>query len=178
MSLPIEPAQLLNPDPEVIAELTDKVVNQPWPEDPEQLGAYFRGIDCAPGPALENQDDLPESTGGVLLMPGVPMEHGSWGAFGGRLFTLGFFFYPGVHGSCALSEAGYHPVRDRLSTLYGSPSDESAQGDGNRSALWTARDTSIELYAHVILAPVLQLGLSHCGLTAAHDQLVMARRGY
>jgi hypothetical protein len=178
MSVPVEPAHLLNPDPEVIVKLIDRVVNRPWPEDPALFDAYFTGIGCTPGPGFEHPDDLPESTRGTLLMPGVPIEHGLWGALDGRLFTLGFFFYPGMQGSRALSDIGYRAVQDRLSTLYGDPSDETAQGDGNRSALWTVHGTSVSLYAHVNLAPALQLGLEHAELTAAHDQRFIDKRGY
>lgn len=66
--------QSLDPDPSVILGLINKVVGGRWPEDPDQFTAYFETIDCAPGPLLEHQDDLADSSGGSLLMLGVPIH--------------------------------------------------------------------------------------------------------
>lgn len=170
--------QLLNPDPGVIVKLVDTVVSTPWPEDPSQFDTYFANIGCTPGPLFEHKDDLPESSHGALLMPEVPMENGSWGSLAGKLFNLGFFFYPGTQDSRVLAGPAFEAIRDRITNVYGKATDETEQGQGNQSALWEVDETSVKLYAHVNLAPVLQLGLSHRDLTRLHDKLFIEKRGY
>ncbi|MHA7278244.1 hypothetical protein ACX80H_00635 [Arthrobacter sp. MDT2-2] len=170
--------QSLDPDPSVILSLINKVVGGRWPEDPNQSDAYFEAIDCVPGPLLEHQDDSADSSGGSLLMPGVPMKGGSWAALAGKLHFLGFFFYPGIQGSQVLAGPAFDIVRDRLTDVFGKAADETNQSEGNRSALWEVNGTSIELYAHVTLAPVLQLGLSHRELTLLHEKPIIEKRGY
>lgn len=170
--------QSLDPHPDVILRLINKVVSGRWPEDPDQFNAYFETIDCAPGPVGKHQDDLPDTARGSLLMPEVSMEGGSWEALAGKLHFLGFFFYPGSLDSRVLAGSAFEIVRDRLTDIYGKATDESDQSEGNRSALWEVNETSIELYAHVNLAPMLQLGLSHQQLTLLHEKLVIEKRGY
>ncbi|TDK23943.1 hypothetical protein E2F48_14200 [Arthrobacter crusticola] len=65
--------------------MINTVANQPWPEGPGLFGVHFTGIGCTPGPAFQYSDDLPEPMRGVLLMPEVPMEHGSRGSIEGRM---------------------------------------------------------------------------------------------
>lgn len=170
--------QSLDPHPDVVLSLINKVVSAPWPEDSDQFDAYFATIGCVPGPSAEHQDDLPVSSRGSLLMPGVSMEDGSWAALAGKLSSLGFFFYPGTRDSHVLAGPAFDIVRDRLADLYGRATDATDHSEGNRSALWEVNDTSIELYAHVTLAPMLQLGLSHRGLNLLHEKLITEKRGY
>lgn len=169
---------LLNPDPGVIVRLIDTVVSTPWPEDPNQFDAYFASIGCTPGPLFEHKDDLPESSHGALLMPEVSMEDGSWASLAGKLYDLGFFFYPGTQHSRVLAGPAFETIRERLTDAYGKATDETDHGQGNRSASWEVKETSIDLYAHVNLAPVLQLGLSHRDLSRLHDKLFIEKRGY
>ncbi|MHA7181336.1 hypothetical protein ACX80J_14625 [Arthrobacter sp. MDB2-24] len=170
--------QSLDPPPDQILNLINTVVSARWPEDPDQFNAHFATIGCVPGPLFKHQDDLPNSSRGSLLMPGVPMEGGSWAALAGKLHFLGFFFYPGTQDSHVLAGTAFDIVRDRLTNIYGKAADETDQSEGNRSALWEVNETSIELYAHVNLAPMLQLGLSHRELTLLHEKLIIEKRGY
>lgn len=170
--------QSLDPHPDVILSLINKVVSGPWPEDPDQFNAYFETIDCAPGPLNEHQDDLPDSSRGSLLMPGISMEGGSWEALAGKLHFLGFFFYPGTLDLRVLAGSAFDIVRNRLTNVYGKATDETDQSEGNRSALWEVNETSIELYAHTNFAPMLQLGLSHQQLTLLHEKLIIEKHGY
>jgi hypothetical protein len=170
--------QSLDPHPDVILSLIKKVVSRRWPEDPDQFNAYFETIGCTPGPLFEHHDDLPDSSHGSLLMPGVSMEGGSWAALAGKLHSLGFFFYPGKQDSRVLAGPAFDIVRDRLTNVFGKATDETDQSEGNRSALWEVNETSIDLYSHVNLAPTLQLGLSHRELTLLHEKLIIEKRGY
>ncbi len=106
------------------------------------------------------------------------MEGGSWATLAGKLHSLGFFFYPGTQGSRIVAGLAFDIVQDRLTNVYGKAADEKGHSEGNRSALWEVNETSIELYAHINLAPVLQLGLSHRDLTLLHDKLIIEKRGY
>lgn len=106
------------------------------------------------------------------------MEGGSWAALAGKLHFLGFFFYPGTQDSHVLAGTAFDIVRDRLTNIHGKITDETDQSEGNRSALWEVNETSIALYAHVNLAPMLQLGLSHRELTLLHEKLIIEKRGY
>ncbi|MBE0010146.1 MULTISPECIES: hypothetical protein [unclassified Arthrobacter] len=177
MSVPTEQTHLLDPDPSVVADLIEKVVGQPWPEHKDQFNAYFKRIGCTPGQALKHEEDLPESMSGVLFMPVAGMESGSWCALDGKLFSLNFMFYPGMLEERAASDVGGRLVYERLNSAYG-VTDRIPQGDGNWSAAWTVRETSIDLHAHVNQAPMMQLGLSHSALTAIHDKQYIDRRGY
>ncbi|RJT79169.1 hypothetical protein D6T63_11155 [Arthrobacter cheniae] len=170
--------QSLDPDPSVILSLINKVVRGRWPEDPDQFNAYFATIGCTPGLLFEHQDDLPDSFRGSLLVPGVSMDNGSWAALAGKLHFLGFFFYPGTQDSRVLAGLAFDVVRASVTDAYGKATDESDQGEGNRSALWEVNETSIELYAHVNLAPMLQLGLSNRELAVFPDTLITDKRGY
>jgi hypothetical protein len=166
--------QSLDPDPSVILSLINKVFRGRWPEDPDQFNAYFATIGCTPRPLFEHLDDLPNSSRGSLLMAGVSMDNGSWTAPAGKLHFLGFFFYPGTQASRVLAGLASDVVRAGLTDAYGKATDESDQGEGNRTALREVNETSIELYAHVDLAPILQLGLSN----REHDKLLIDKRGH
>lgn len=75
----------LDPHPDVILGLINRVVSGRWPQDPDQFNAHFETIDCTPGPMSERQDDMLDSSRGSLLMPGVLMEGGSWATLAGKL---------------------------------------------------------------------------------------------
>lgn len=149
----------LNPHPDVVAALVAKVVSSPWPQGPEQSGPYLAFLGCAAGAALPGrEDDYPGEQRGWLHLPGS--ETGMWSSGKGTLNGLHFFFYPGRQGSRALSEVGFEALYARLNAAYGFPADEVGYPNGHRSGLWHAGQTSIELYAHVDKAPMLQLGLA------------------
>ena len=171
MSEPVD-VKLLDPDPDVVVGLIGKVLAATWPEALDQFTAYFAGLGCGPGEALDWEIDVPGSTHGALTMPGIQMQNGSWAALHGKLFSLNFFFFPGKHGSRALSEAGFEAVRQRLIAAYGSPADEGLDRNGNRSAFWEVRESSIELYGHVTLAPALQVGLGRRSVESAYNELI------
>ncbi|MCC9145167.1 MULTISPECIES: hypothetical protein [unclassified Arthrobacter] len=160
---------LLDPNPDFIVELVGKVVGQTWPEDPGGLGEYLAGIGCMPLPPRPG-DLVEPSTEGNLTMPGIEMENGSWAALKGRLFSLNFFFYPGPQ-----VLPGYEDVRQGLIDAYGVPLEETRQG--NRSAVWCVGETMIELYGHVTVAPVLQLGPGHRELSRVYNDVVRSLPG-
>lgn len=168
MSVPATSAVPLDPNPDLIVELVGRVVGRTWPEYPEGLVEYLAGIGCVPGEP--RPAELVESMEGGLTMPGLKLENGSWAAFRGRLFSLNFFFYPGPH-----ALAGYEAVRQGLIGAYGAPSEET--GHENRSVVWCVGETGIELYGHVTVAPVLQLGLSHRELSRTYNGLIASVRG-
>ena len=148
----------LDPHPDEVAALVAKVVSAPWPNDRQQSAAYLTGLGCTAHAALpRREDDLPEEERGLLQMPGS--ETGTWAAVDGLLDGLNFFFYPGQHGAQALT--GFDAVSRRLHAAYGPPADEGGYPSGHRYAVWLVGETSIQLYAHVEQAPMLQLGLEH-----------------
>ncbi len=155
-----EPFAALEPHPDVVAVLIAKAVSTPWPEDAEQCGPYLARLSCTADAALPaREEDLPEEERGWLHFPGG--ERGVWSAADGKLESLDFFFYPGRLGPRALSEFGFEALHSRLNAAYGPPIDEGGYPNGHRYGVWHVGETSIELYAHVELAPVLQLGLGH-----------------
>ncbi|MCC3274500.1 hypothetical protein LJ753_01275 [Arthrobacter sp. zg-Y20] len=169
MTSQTEPSAALDPPPDVVAALIEKVASTPWPEDPEQCGLYLARLDCTADAALPfREEDLPGEERGWLHFPGG--ERGVWSAVDGKLESLGFFFYPGRLGSRALCEFGFEALHSRLKAAYGPPIDEGAYPNGHRSGVWHAGETSIELYAHVELAPVLQLGLGNRERIRVHEE--------
>ena len=165
-------AEVLDPDPGVIVGLIAAVLDGSWPDAPDQFTAYFAGLGCVPGEALDSEINVPESSHGVLTMPGIQMQNGSWAALHGKLFSLNFFFFPGRHGSHALSEIGFEAVLARLRVTHGEPADEGVDRNGNRSAFWEVGESSIELYGHVTLAPALQIGLGRRSVESAYNELI------
>ena len=157
-----EPSAALEPHPDVVAALLEKIVSTPWPDDAEQRGPYLARLSCTADAALpRREEDLPDEERGWLHFPGGERGMGMWSATDGKLENLGFFFYPGRLGPRALSEFGFEALHSRLNAAYGPPVDEDVYPNGHRSGVWHVGETSIELYAHVELAPVLQLGLGN-----------------
>lgn len=154
------PVPLVDPTPDAIIDFIGRVNGTPWPGDAAGITSYFGSLGCTAGEPAEYSDPVPGSTSGPLMCGGITLEAGSWMAFNGQLFSLNFFFYSGRRNSQKLAEFGFEAVRDRLSDEYGPPVEANTDAIGNRSAYWTPGENSIELYGHVTLAPVLQVGLS------------------
>ena len=164
----------LDPAPEVIVGLVERIVGEQWPSGSESFSSYFTRLGCVLGPLTEPDDEAALGvTQGRFSVPGGEVKNTSWYALNDELFSLNFFAYEGSeHYSSAGVDAGYDAVRDGISAVFGPSSDESRDKRGNRSAVWWIQGTVIELYAHVNEAPVLQVGAAHKGRTAVYRDLI------
>ena len=155
------------PPASAIVEFIHAVTDTPWPSAEDQFHGYFQRLGCELIAGDHDSGHLPGLTGGAFVTHRLATQHPSWTALNGSLFSLNFFAHEGDPDAV---NAGYDGVRAGLISLFGPPFDEPPAHRGNRAAAWLAGDTEIELYAHVSLAPVLQIGLGHKERNAAYEQ--------
>lgn len=103
----------------------------------------------------------------------ITTSNASWIALDGSLFGINLFAYDHAVNMVAAVDAGYDQVRNGLVSLYGGPFDEQLSPHDNRAAVWLVRETEIELYAHISLAPTLQVGLSHKDRNPVYEHRVL-----
>ncbi len=159
----------MTPPASAIVEFIQAVTDTPWPSAEDQFHGYFERLGCELTAGDHTDGHVPGLTGGSFVTHRLATQHPSWIALNGSLFSLNFFAHGGDPDAV---NAGYDEVRAGLISLFGEPFDEPAAQRGNRAAVWLAGDTEIELYAHVSLAPVLQIGLGHKERNAAYEQLL------
>lgn len=164
----------LDPTPEMIVRLIERIVGEQWPSGAERFSSYFTRLGCVPGsPADPDDEACPGMTRGRFVVPGREVKNASWSALNDELFALNLFVYEGSESfSSAAVDAGYEAVRDGISAVFGPSPEERTDQRGNRSAAWWARETVIELYAHISVAPVVQVGAAHEGRTAVFHHLI------
>lgn len=164
----------LDPPPEVIVRLLERIVGEKWPSGSENFSGCFAHLGCVLGSPTHPDDDASLGvTQGRFVIPGCEAKNASWAALNDHLFSLNLFVYEGSgNSSLAKVHAGYEAVRDGISAVFGPSLDESVDRRGNRSAFWSIQGTVIELYAHVSVAPVVQVGAAHEGRTAVYEQLI------
>ena len=156
----------MTPPASAIVEFIQAVTDTPWPSAEDQFHSYFERLGCEFTAGEHNSGHLPGLPGGAFVTHRLTTQHPSWSALDGSLFSLNFFAH---EGDADAVNAGYDGVRAGLIGLYGQPFDEPPAHRGNRAAAWRAGDTEIELYAHVSLAPALQIGLGHKERNAAYE---------
>jgi hypothetical protein len=171
VNAPQERAEPLDPHPRAIVEFLSAVLADPWPSMSNQFCTYFEHLGCELKPADDHNDDdaLLGVTRGSFETRRITTKNASWMAMDGSLFSLNFFAYEHERDVVAAVKAGYDGIRTGLIRLCGPPLDERLSLHDNRSAVWLVRDTEIELYAHIALAPVLQIGLSHKERNAVYE---------
>lgn len=172
MNTPRERAEPLEPQPGAIVNFISAVLAEPWPSMSNQFCTYFEHLGCELKPADDHNDDdaLLGVTRGSFETRRITTKNASWMAMDGSLFSLNFFAYEHERDVVAAVKAGYGDIRTGLIRLCGPPLDERLSLHDNRSTVWLVRDTEIELYAHIALAPVLQIGLSHKERNAAYER--------
>jgi hypothetical protein len=168
------PSRFLDPSPEVIVRLVERIVGEQWPSGSENFSGYFTRLGCVLGSPTDPDDEASLGvTQGRFVVPGCDVKNPSWVALNDDLFSLNLFVYEGSENfSSADVIAGYDAVRDGISAVFGPSPDERTDRHGNRSAVWWVQGTVIELYAHVSVAPAVQVGAAHEGRTAVYHQLI------
>lgn len=171
MNTPPERAEPLDSQPGAIVEFISAVLAEPWPSMTNQLSAYFGHLGCELTPADDHNDDdaLLGVTRGSFVTRRITTKNASWMAMDGSLFSLNFFAHENERDVGAAVNAAYDGIRTGLIRLCGPPLDERLSMHDNRSAVWLVRGTEIELYAHITLAPVLQIGLGHKERNAVYE---------
>lgn len=170
MNTPLDGVEFLDPHPHAIVDFIQGVTEQPWPSAGGQFRTYFEHLGCELKSTDDHDDDaLPGVTRGAFVTRRITTKNASWAALDGSLFSLNFFAYESARDVASAVNAGYDGVRTGLIRLYGPPLDERLSGHDNRSAVWLVQDTEIELYAHISLAPVLQIGLGHKERNAVYE---------
>lgn len=173
MDTPLGRKEPLNPNPGVIVEFIQDVVETPWPLGTVQFRNYFERIGCELGPAGGSDDEtLLGVTRGAFVIPRIATISALWAALDGSLFSLNFFTYANARDVIAAVDAGYDAVRNGLIGLYGQPLTDQKGPAAYRSSDWAVQDTLIELYPHVLQAPVLQIGLGHRERNAAYERRI------
>ncbi|WP_146070457.1 hypothetical protein [Arthrobacter sp. 08Y14] len=164
----------LDPPPEMVMRLMERIVGEQWPSGLERFSSYFARLGCVLGSPAEPDDEAaPGVAQGRFDVPGCEVKNASWDALNDDLFSLNLFVYEGSENfSSADVIAGYDAVRDGISAVFGPSPDERTDRHGNRSAVWWVQGTVIELYAHVSVAPAVQVGAAHEGRTAVYHQLI------
>ena len=156
----------MTPPASAIVEFIQAVTDTPWPSAEDQFHGYFERLGCELMTLDHKSDHLPGLAEGAFVTHRLATQHPSWTALDGYLFSLNFFAH---EGDADAVNAVYDGVKADLIGLYGQPFDEPPAQGGNRAAAWLAGDTEIELYAHVSLAPALQIGLGHKERNAAYE---------
>lgn len=166
MNRPVEGKESPDPHPSALVNFIQTVTEMPWPSAENQFHKYFEHLGCVLKPASHNDDAPLGVSRGAFVTRHSTMKNASWAALDRSLFFLGFFAY---EDAVDVVDAGYDEVRNSLISLYGRPFDDRLSPLDNRSAVWLVKETEIELYAHVSLAPALQIGLSHKDRNAAYE---------
>lgn len=174
MNAPTERTESLNPDPREIAAFIQSVAESPWPSADDQFSSYFEDLGCELERATHNDDDAALGvTRGSFVTRRFTTKNSSWVALDGSLFSLNLFAYEDAVDLVTTVDAGFDRVRNHLVSMYGQPFDEQLSPQANRSAAWLVRETVIELYAHVSLAPALQIGLGHKAHNAVYEHRLL-----
>lgn len=173
MDTPFGRKESLNPNPGVIVEFILAVVETPWPLGTEQPRNYIERRGCELGPSGGSDDEtLLGVTRGAFVIPRIATINALWAAIDGSLFSLNFFTYANARNVITAVDAGYDAVKNGLIGLYGQPLTEQKGPSAYRSADWAIRDTLVELYLHVLQAPMLQIGLCHRERNAAYEHRI------
>lgn len=169
MNAPLDGVESFDPHPSAIVKFIQTVTEQPWPSADNQFRNYFEHLGCQLK-STDDHDDAPLGvTRGAFVTRRITTKNASWVALDGSLFSLNFFAYENARDVVGAVNAGYDGVRTGLIGLYGQPLDERLSRHDNRSAVWLVQDTEIELYGHISLAPVLQIGLGHKERNAVYE---------
>ena len=140
----------LDPPPEMVVRLIERIVGEQWPSGSERFSSYFARLGCVLGSATDPDNEASLGvTQGRFVVPGSEVKNPSWVALNDDLFSLNLFVYEDFSSA------------DGISAVVGRSPDERADRRGNPSAVWWVQGSVIELYAHVSVAPVVQVGAAH-----------------
>ncbi|MFJ4285445.1 hypothetical protein ACIPY0_07340 [Paenarthrobacter nicotinovorans] len=163
----IKNGETLDPAPSVIVRFIQSAARKTWPSEIGLFQEYFEHFGCELGVVTDPAGTEPPAvTQGFFMTAEMRTDGASWFALDGLLCGINFFAYEHEREVPTAVIAGYEGVRAGLIGLFGQSPDERADRRGNRAAAWRTQDVLIELYAHVTVAPALQVGISHRERTA------------
>ncbi|MET4059083.1 hypothetical protein ABIB35_000614 [Arthrobacter sp. UYP6] len=136
MSASSRSGESLDPSPEVVVRLMERIVGEQWPSGSESFSSYFARLGCVLGSTDPDDETSPGVTQGRFVVPGCEVKNASWHALKGEIFALNLFIYESSENFSSTDvDAGYDAVRDGISAVFGLSPDESTDQRGNRSAV-------------------------------------------